>query len=381
MENRLTLFIRSLFGTNDIIPLHQPYFDEQEKQYLSQTIDSTYVSSIGKFVEQLEENIAKYMEIEHAIATVNGTSALHMALFLTGVEKNTEVLTQSLTFVATCNAISYCSAIPVFIDVDIETLSLCPRNLLSFLEEFGEIREDGYCWNRTTGNRISACLPMHTFGFPAKIQEIIKVCSEYNIPVVEDSAESLGTSRQNQYTGTFGNFGILSFNGNKIITTGGGGMILTNDSKFAIKAKHLTTTAKEKSPWHFFHNEIGFNYRMPNLNAALGLAQLAKLPEILEKKRNLASEYHNWGERYGVRFVVETKDSCANYWLNVLIADDHIQRDRILKKTNENNIMTRPAWVPMHLLPIYQHSFKQNLRNTEWLFNRLVSVPSSPVSV
>ena len=378
MFDSLVSLIRGLYGTEDFIPLHQPYFNEEEKKYLNQTIDSTYVSSVGEFVDKFEASIARYSSVKHAIATVNGTSALHTALILVGVEENTEVLTQSLTFVATCNAIAYCNANPVFIDVDAETLGLCPKRLAEFIEEFGEIKEDGFCWNRSTRNRISACLPMHTFGFPAKIKEIASICDKYNIPLVEDAAESLGSFYHHQHTGAFGRCGVLSFNGNKILTTGGGGMVLTNDAQLADRAKHLTTTAKVKHPWEFIHDEVGFNYRMPNLNAALGVAQLEKLPKFLEFKRSLATEYLDWGEKHGVRFIKEPTDSQANYWLNTLIAENKTQRDHILKETNENGIMTRPVWTPMHRLSIYKHHFNNHLENTEWLFDRLVSLPSSP---
>jgi aminotransferase in exopolysaccharide biosynthesis len=370
-------FIQELYGTKDFIPLHAPQFIGNEKKYLLDTIDSTFVSSVGKFVDQFEKKIADYTGARYAVATVNGTAALHVSLKLSGVESNSEVITQSLTFVATCNAIRYCGARPVFIDVDKNTLSLSANNLLEFLLQNAEVRDDGFCWNKNTGKKISACVPMHTFGFPAELDKIKIVCDQYKISLVEDAAESLGSLYHGKHTGTIGKLSSLSFNGNKIITTGGGGMILTNNEKLAKKAKHLTTTAKESHKWEFKHDDIGYNYRLPNLNAALGVAQIESLPKQLDKKRDIAKRYQDWGKEYGIIFVKELEGAKANYWLNVAIMQDKNQRDKILEVTNSNNVMTRPSWVPMHKLAINQDCQYGIMDNTEWLADRIINVPSN----
>jgi len=370
-------FVQEIYGTRDLIPLHAPTFTGNEKKYLIETIDSTFVSSIGEFVDNFEKQIAEYTETKYAIATVNGTAALHVALKLAGVERNTEVITQSFTFVATCNAIRYCGATPYFVDVDRLTLGLSPQSLENFLQEECELRDDGCCWNRSTNRRITACLPMHTFGFSTQLDEIEKVCDIYNITLVEDAAESLGSRYRDKHTGTIGKLSALSFNGNKIITTGGGGMILTDDQVLAVTAKHITTTAKLPHRWVFKHDDIGYNYRMPNLNAALGVAQLESLPRYLNNKRNLAKMYQQWGSENGLKFVQEPINTKANYWLNVAVAKDRQQRDTMLEITNNNNVMTRPVWIPMHKLKINQDCQYSNMINTEWLADRVVNVPSS----
>lgn len=379
MFDSLIDFIRDLYKTKEYIALHEPYFNGNEKKYISETIDSTFVSSIGKSVELFESKISEYTGIEYAVATMNGTAALHTALKLAGVEENTEVITQSLSFVATSNAISYCGAQPIFIDVNKTTAGLCPLTLKEFLSSNCEIRNDGFCWNKTTGKKIIACLPMHTFGLPAEIDEISLICKENNLILIEDSAESLGSFYKGEHTGKKGHFSILSFNGNKVITTGSGGMILTKNREAALRAKHITTTSKISHLWEFNHDEIGFNYRLPNLNAALGLAQIEKLPSFIENKRWIAKQYHQWGRVNDVQFFEEPIETKSNYWLNILITKDREERDRLLSKTNENNIMTRPAWIPMHKLEIYEHCNRSEMTNTEWLFDRLVAVPSSVV--
>ena len=373
-------FVRSLYDSNDFIPLHAPHFEGKEKRYLLESIDSTFVSSIGAFVDQFENKVAEYTGIKYAIATVNGTAALHIALKLAGVEPNTEVITQSLTFVATCNAIHYRSAKPVFVDVDLKTLGLSPESLEAFLNQYCEVREDGYCWNKSSNCQVSACLPMHTFGFPVRLNEIKQICDRYHLEMIEDAAESLGSYFHHQHTGSFGLIGVLSFNGNKIITTGGGGMILTNDEALATKAKHLTTTARVNHRWQFVHDEIGYNYRLPNLNAALGVAQMEKLPAYVENKRWVAQQYQQWGKKQGIQFTREPANSQANYWLNSIVVDNEDLRDKLLKVTNENGIMTRPAWTPMHKLSMNWDCQRDELSNTEWLFERLVCVPSSPIN-
>ena len=372
-------FVRDLYETDSYIPLHEPCFNGNERKYLMETIDTTFVSSVGEFVNDFEIKLAEYTGVKHAIASVNGTAALHVALKLSGVKENTEVITQSLTFVATSNAIRYCGAKPVFIDVDKSTLGLSPKSLEAFLSEYGELRDDGCCWNKYSDNRIVACLPMHTFGIPVKLDEIKKICDKYNLLIVEDAAESLGSFYKQKHTGNIGQLSAISFNGNKIITTGGGGVILTNNEELSNKVKHITTTAKIPHQWEFEHDEIAFNYRLPNLNAALGLAQMELLPSFVENKRWVANQYHDWGKDNGLTFFEEPKNTCTNYWLNIVITADKEQRDLMLHSTNNNNIMTRPTWTPMHRLEINQDCQTGELANTNWLYDRVVSVPSSIV--
>ncbi len=371
-------FIRESYQTDEFIPLHAPVFRGNEKKYVCETIESTFVSSVGSFVTEFEEKIANYTDAKYAIATVNGTSALHTALSLLGVQKGTEVITQSLTFVASANAISYCGASPVFVDVSTKTLGLCPQSLQHFLEHSVEVRGNS-AWNKKTNRKISACLPMHTFGFPVELDEIIALCEHYHIPVIEDAAESLGSVYKNKHTGTLATLGILSFNGNKVMTTGGGGMILTNDEKLAKRAKHLTTTAKVPHDYEFIHDEIAFNYRMPNLNAALGVAQLESLPFFLESKRALAQSYLEWGEKNGFHFIKEPAHTSANYWLNALLLETKKERDELLKIAKDEKVMMRPLWQPMHTLTMYKECCRVDLSNTESLYQRVVNVPSSVV--
>lgn len=372
-------FVRDLYGTQGFIPLHEPRFSGNEKQYLLETIDSTFVSSVGAFVDEFESLVADYTGIKYAIAIINGTAALHVGLKLAGVEQDTEVITQSLTFVATCNAIRYCGAVPVFIDVDRTRLGLSSQSLEAFLDQHCELRDDGCCWNKTSGRWVSACLPMHTFGFPVQLDETKQICDRYNIELVEDAAESLGSRYKNQHTGSIGKLSVISFNGNKIITTGSGGMVLTNNEELAVRIKHITTTARIPHPWLVEHDEIGFNYRLSNLNAALGVAQMESLQTYIESKRWVAQQYQEWGKKHGFRFVEEPDNTHANYWLNVTSMQDRKQRDMMLKVTNNSNVMTRPAWTPMHKLAINIDCQIGELTNTEWLFDRLVSVPSSAV--
>jgi len=377
MYKEFVQFVRELYQTNDFIPLHAPQFRGNEKEYLLDTIDSTFVSSVGAYVDQFEERVAEYTGAKYAIATVNGTAALHIALKLAGVEPNTEVITQSLTFVATCNVIRHCQAEPVFVDVDLETMGLSPDSLVAFLDEHAEIRDDGNCWNKTSNNKITACLPMHTFGFPVRLDEISKICQQYQIPLVEDAAESLGSFYKEQHTGILGKTAAISFNGNKIITTGGGGMVLTNDAGTAKRAKHITTTAKVPHKWAFEHDEVGYNYRLPNLNAALGVAQMESLPGFVSEKRDLAVAYQRWGSENGMQFAQQPIHTQANYWLNTLIAEDQQSRDEWLQQTNDLGVMTRPAWTPMHLLVINKEAICTDMNNTTHLYHRLVNVPSS----
>lgn len=368
--------VREIYGTKDFISLHEPIFLGNEKKYLVDTIDSTYVSSVGAYVGEFEKKIASYTGAKHSIATVNGTSALHIALVLAGVREGDEVITQSLTFVATCNAISYCHAEPVFVDVERSTLGLCPQSLEDFLEEYAEIRDDGFCWNKSSNKPIRACVPMHTFGHPAKIEAINNVCERYNIALVEDAAESLGSYSKKNHTGTIGKTAALSFNGNKIITSGGGGMVLTNDSQLARMAKHLTTTAKKPHAWLFDHDEVGFNYRMPNLNAALGLAQMEQLPDFISNKRQRSALYNQWCNANSLEFMLEPDGARSNYWLNSIILASRQELEEFLAYTNKNGVMTRPIWTPMHRLPMYKHCQHSDLTATDFLADRLVNIPS-----
>ncbi len=369
-------FIQDKFHTKDFIPLHEPRFVGNEKQYLNECIDSTFVSSIGKFVDKFEEKIADYVGTKFAVATTNGTSALHIALLLANVKENNEVITQPLTFVATCNAISYCGATPIFIDVDKDTMGLSPSALHEFLEKNTYIKNQ-QCINNKTGKVIKACVPMHTFGQPCRIDKIKDICDEYCITLIEDAAESLGSLYKNKHTGTFGQMGVLSFNGNKIITGGGGGCIVTNDEILANRAKHLTTTAKVPHRWKFVHDEIGYNYRMPNLNAALLVAQLEQLDGFLENKRQLAKKYKEFFKKSDIVFVTELENSKSNYWLNTIILRDAQQRDLFLDEANSKGIMARPVWALMNKLPIFKNAQSGDLTNSEWLEQRVVNIPSS----
>ena len=379
MIEEFNTLVRDLYKTSDVISLHEPSFIGKEKEYLSEVISSTFVSSVGKSIGEFEKKIASYMGVDHAVATSNGTSALHLSLLVSGVSQNTEVITQSLTFVATCNAIDYCGASPVFVDIDKETLSMSPLSLLEFLDKYAEVRDDGSCWNKTSGKEITACLPMHSYGFPAAIEEINLICSRFNIPLVEDCAESLGSFYHKKHTGSESLLCALSFNGNKIITTGGGGMVLTNNLDLSNKVRHLSTVAKVEHPWEFNHDKVGFNYRMPNLNAALGLAQIESLDKFLVSKKSLASCYYDWGKERGMVFHRGQQDTSPNYWLNCLITENLESRDKFIRETNKNNIRTRPSWNPAHSLPPYKDCQRDRLENTSWVFERLVNVPSSPI--
>ena len=372
-------YIRDIYSTREFIPLHVPRFIGNEKKYLENCIDSTFVSSVGKYVEDFEQAVAKYIGVKKAIVIVNGTEALHLSLLLSGVNIGDEVITQPLTFIATANAISYTGANPVFLDVDIDTMGLSPVLMENFLSENAEIRGDGFTYNKNTGKKISACVPMHTFGHPVKLNALVSLCKKYNIALIEDAAESLGSKYDGKHTGTFGDLGILSFNGNKIITTGGGGMILTNDENIGMRAKHLSTQAKIPHQWEFNHDSIGYNFRMPNINAALGCAQLEKLDFFIEKKRWLASQYNEFFTSYGMQFFKEPLNCSSNYWLNAIICLDSKERDEFLKYTNDNNVMTRPIWKLMTELPMFQNCERGNLSNAQWFADRVVNLPSSAI--
>jgi aminotransferase in exopolysaccharide biosynthesis len=369
-------FIKSIYDNNKFIPLHEPRFFGNEKKYLEECIDSTYVSSVGKFVDQLEDRIAKYTGAKYAVATTNGTSAIHISLILANVDQNCEVITQAINFVASCNAISYCNASPIFIDVDRDTMGLSPSALKFFLDNNTTIKNK-QCINNKTSKVIKACIPMHSYGHPCRIEEIKKICDEYNIFLIEDAAESVGSLYKGRHTGTFGQLAAMSFNGNKIVTAGGGGCVITDDEILAKKAKHLTTTAKVPHRWDFYHDQIGYNYRMPNLNAALLIAQLEKLDDFILNKRKLANKYEVFFKSINYFFFKEPKDSKSNYWLNSVVLRNKKQRDQFLDETNLNGVMTRPIWTLMNKLPMFKNSQYDDLKNSEWLDERVVNIPSS----
>ena len=379
MLDALIHFIREHYHSNDFIPLHAPVFTGREREYVTETIDSTFVSSVGAFVDRFESDMASYTGSQRAVATVNGTAALHVSLLLAGVQPGDLVVTQPLTFVATCNAIAYCNAEPLFVDVDRHTLGLSPSALEGWLEEHASRDDLGVCRAKSSGKAIRACVPMHTFGHPVDLDGLMAVCSRWNLVLVEDAAESLGSFYKGRHTGTFGRLGTLSFNGNKIITTGGGGMILADD-ELGVRAKHLTTTAKRPHPYEYVHDEVGYNYRLPNINAALGCAQLEQLEGFVALKRQLAARYQELLKDSGLRFVTEPEGCRSNYWLNAVICDDRAQRDTLLKTTNEQGVMTRPIWALMSQLPAYAQCCKGDLTNAEWLEARVVNLPSSVLS-
>jgi perosamine synthetase len=373
----ITNFIKKQFPGKDFIPLHAPVFKGNEKAYVSDTIDSTFVSSVGAYVTRFEEMMCEITGAKYCIAIVNGTNALHMALLLANVKTEDEVLSQSLTFIATCNAISYIGAKPVFVDVDTDTLGMSPAALADFLNSSGERRSDGFTYNKQSNKRIKACVPMHSLGLPCRIDEIAEICKKWNIALVEDAAESLGSYYKGKHTGVFGILGTFSFNGNKTVTCGGGGALITNDEAIAKRAKHLTTQAKVAHPWAFIHDEIGYNYRMPNLNAALACAQLEQLNAFIENKRELAILYKEFFKTTSIAFMEELPDAKANYWLNAILLEDVKEREAFLKYANENGVMSRPVWELMHRLPMFTDAQRGDLSNSEYIADRLVNIPSS----
>ncbi len=370
-------FIKELYGNHEFTPLSVPVFAGNEKKYLNECIDTTFVSSVGKFVDRFEEEMARYTGAKKAVVCVSGTNALHMSLMLVGVERDDEVLTQALTFIATCNAITYIGAHPVFIDVDRSTMGLSPDAMKEWLIKNAEIR-NGECWNKHTGRKVKACVPMHTFGHPVRIEEIAALCEEWHIELFEDAAESIGSTYKGQHTGTFGKVGVISFNGNKTITTGGGGMMLFQDEELGKLAKHITTQAKVPHRWEFRHDHIGYNYRMPNINAALGCAQLENLDRFIADKRQIAAEYAEFFKNIdGIDFFTEPENCFSNYWLNVVILKNKDAQLEFLQGTNDNGVMTRPIWELMNNLPMFAHCQHDSLENTIWLVDRVVNIPSS----
>lgn len=369
-------FIRSLYNTDEFIPLHAPIFRGNEKAYLNECVDSTFVSSVGEFVDRFENMVAEFVGAKFAVATVNGTAALHIALKLVGVDEESEVITQPLTFIATCNAISYCNAKPVFVDIDKDTMGLSPECLEEFLGKYTAM-QNGICINKNTGKKIGAVVPMHTFGHPCRIDEIAKICDKNNIPLIEDAAESLGSYYKGKHTGTFSKISAFSFNGNKTITTGGGGMIITDSEKLAKRAKHITTTAKVPHPYEYIHDEIGYNYRLPNINAALGCAQMEKLGEILANKRETAEAYRRYfSEHADIGFCNEPEYAASNYWLNSIFFQNKLERDHFLKESNDAGVMSRPCWHLMNKLEMFKDIQHGSLENAHWLEGRIVNIPS-----
>ena len=378
MNNKLIKFVRDIYQTNDFIPLHAPTFAGNEKKYVIDTIDSTFVSSVGQYVEDFEKHIEIYTGTDKAVATVNGTAALHTALYMAGVKPGDLVLTQALTFVATCNALYHMGAEPIFVDVSRVSLGLCPKATQEYLETNTKLNSDGECIHKSTGQRVKAVVPMHTFGHPVELDELLAICLKWNLVLVEDAAESLGSFYKGKHTGTLGDFSALSFNGNKVITTGGGGMVLCSNIESGKHTKHVTTTAKVPHPYEFYHDEPGFNYRMPNLNAALGCAQMEVLPLFLTQKRSLAEQYKALFSGSDFKFVVEPEYAQSNYWLNAIICPDVESRNLLLKETNEQGVMTRPIWQLMHRLPMFKNALKGDLSISEWLESHLINLPSSP---
>lgn len=372
--------LQSVIGQGDgFVSLHEPIFSGQEWDYVKECLDTGWVSSVGSYVDRFEHMLAEYTGVKRAVAVVNGTAALHVCLHLAGVRSEDEVLLPTLTFVATANAVIYGGAVPHFVDSEESTLGLDPRKLAVYLTGMAEIRGEE-CFNRNTGRRIRAVVPMHTYGHPVDLDALIEVCESFKLVLIEDAAESLGSFYKGRHTGQWGKVSALSFNGNKIVTTGGGGAILTNDEEIGALAKHLTTTAKIPHKWDFKHDMVGYNYRLPNINAALGCAQLEQLPGFLRRKRELAEKYRKaFTDIEGVRFFTEPEHASSNYWLNTLLLDDAHgeERDELLDLTNGSGVMTRPTWTLMHTLPMYRNCPRMDLTVAEILERRIVNIPSS----
>lgn len=366
---------KTIYGDGPI-PLHRPVFEGNERQYLIDCIDSNFVSSVGERVSEFEHKIAEYTGSKYAVATVNGTAALHVAIELAGVNPGDEVISQALTFIATCNAISYAGAKPIFIDVDLDTMGLSPIALKCFLEK-NAVKKTNGTFNKISGKKISACVPMHTFGFPCRIAEIAEICADWDIALIEDIAESLGSFVNSKHTGNFSRMAALSFNGNKLITTGGGGMLITNNDELAKKAKHITTTAKKPHPYEFVHDMIGYNFRMPNLNAALGCAQIENMHEMLSIKKNIAMTWKSFFDEKDINFIEGIEGTKPNFWLNSICLKTKDERDWFLKHTNKNNVMTRPIWTLMSKLNMFINCQNDGLKNSIWLEERIVNIPSS----
>ena len=371
----ITDFVRTIYGSN-YIPLHRPVFEGNEKKYLANCVDSNFVSTVGSQVDDFEREVASFTGASYSIAVVNGTAALQISLQLAGVEPDDEVITQPVTFVAICNAISHAGAKPVFVDVDLDTMGMSPESLNSFLRENAFVSK-GRAYNKITGKKFGACCPMHTFGTPCRIEEIVSVCNEFGIPVVEDSAEALGSYISDCHVGNYGLLAALSFNGNKVITTGGGGMILTNNEELADRARHITTTSKVPHPYEFIHDEIGYNFRMPSLNASLGCAQMEKLDKILSIKAEVNSLYFNFFQKTEWKLMTAPIGNTSNYWLNVLIMNSRDERRAFLEYSNSKGVMTRPLWGLMSKQKMFRDCQTDGLTNSKWLEERVVNIPSS----
>lgn len=379
MTKNFVNFVREIYSTDEYIPLHIPSFFKEDEEYVNNAIKSTYVSSAGEYVDLLEHQISQYTGSKVAVATSNGTSALHLALEVAGVGENQLVITPSFTFVATSNAITYSRARPLFVDVSKESLGLCPNATIKFLEENAELI-NGNCIHKDSNKRIRAIIVMHTFGHPVDLDKFLSIAKDWNLILIEDAAESLGSFYKNIHTGTFGDYGAISFNGNKIITTGGGGMLLCKDVKKGRLAKHLSTTAKSR-PDDFFHDVKGYNYRMPNLNAALGCSQFKKLSTFIKLKRDLALEYKDFFKNSNFMFFEEPEYAKSNYWLNTILANDKATRDEFIETSNKMGINCRPAWYPNHKLPMYQNDYTSSMENTEYLWERVINLPSTPIKI
>ncbi|MCB0499460.1 MAG: LegC family aminotransferase [Cyclobacteriaceae bacterium] len=362
----------------EFIPLHAPTFEGNEGKYVLEAISSTFVSSVGKFVNEFEDRICSYTGAKFAVATVNGTAGLHMALLVAGVKRGDLVITQPLSFIATCNAISYLGAEPIFVDIDDDTLGLSPEKTRKFLELNCKVKGHS-CIHVASGRKIAACVPMHTFGHPVHLCDLVDVCEEFCIPLVEDAAESIGSLYYGKHTGTFGLLGVFSFNGNKTITCGGGGVIVTNDAKLAKLAKHLTTQAKIPHAWKFTHDQIGYNYRLPNLNAAMACAQLEMLDRLLSNKRMLAMEYMDLFQKLNLQFVCEPQGAHSNYWLNSVLFKNREERDSFLMYSNDKRVMTRPVWDLMTELAMFKDCIRMDISSAKLIADRLVNLPSSPI--
>jgi aminotransferase in exopolysaccharide biosynthesis len=375
-NEEITAYIKTLYHNRDPVLLHCPEFLGNEKKYLAECIDTKYVSYVGRFVADMENKVREITGAKHAVALVNGTAALHMLLLAVGIQPGDEVITQSLSFTATAAAIVHANGTPVFVDVERETLGMSPESLRAFLAENAEVK-NGVCVNKKTGKSIKAAIPMHTFGHPVRIDAIQKICEEHSLMLIEDAAESLGSFYKGKHTGTFGKAAILSFNGNKLVTTGGGGMVITDDEAIADRVRHISTTAKRPHRWEFYHDEVGYNLRMPSINAAIGLAQLEYLDAILTNKRETARLYKQFFDSINMKFLTEPKNAQSNYWLNAILFDTRKQRDEFLEYSNDNGVQTRPAWNLLHTLPPYQQYQHTEMPNAEYFADRLVNIPSS----
>ncbi|GAA5415659.1 GDP-perosamine synthase [Paraliobacillus ryukyuensis] len=378
--DQITNAIKSVMPTDqEVYPLHTPKFQGNEWKYMKDCIDSTWVSSVGKYVDQFEKELAAYTGVKRAIAVTNGTAALHLSLIVTGVQPGDEVLIPSLSFVATANAVTYCQATPHFVDCDQKTLGINVKKLFAYLETNTFVKQ-GQLYNKHTNNRISTIVPMHTFGHPVDMDELLELAKQFDLKVVEDAAEGLGSFYKGKHVGSFGDTAALSFNGNKVITTGGGGAVLTNDETLADRAKHLSTVAKVPHQWEYIHDEIGFNYRMPNINAALGCAQLEQIPLFLEKKRNLAYQYNKVIKSIeGIEFFTEKEHNHSNYWLNAILLDDPDinLRNEIIQRLHKEKILVRPIWKPLNELVMYQNCPRMDLSVSKDLNERIINLPSN----